>query len=269
MKKDPMIISETKEEREKELNYFFTGNKELLEKLKRLDEKKNRIKELKKEYGPLEEPLVITISGTPRAGKTTCIENLFEFLKKSDMKTSCLEEPAGLVYKTLQNKEEKKELLKDRVGFVERQFEIGEEHITNALGSNDIILCDRGILDTFIWYNMYYKLGLIDENKYQEFLRRIEKVKSYDNLFYALHATSDCSMRRDYLSSLSIEQRTTMNRQNVDRYNEAMLSLMPTFYENVPAKLIETTKKDRMEASIIIANQTLDIVENKYVRSRR
>ena len=108
MKKDPMIISETKEEREKELNYFFTENKELLERLKRLDEKKNRIKELKKECGPLEEPLVITISGTPRAGKTTCIENLFEFLKKADMKTSCLEEPAGLVYKTLQNKEEKK-----------------------------------------------------------------------------------------------------------------------------------------------------------------
>lgn len=265
---DPMKILETKEEREEELNYFFKDNQELLQRLKKLDHKKCEIKNLKYEYGPLEEPIVITISGTPRAGKTTCIENLYEFLKKADLKTSCMEEPAGLVYQTLQNKEDKKRLLQDRIGFVEKQYEIGTQQINQAIKNNDIILCDRGMLDTFIWYNMYYKLGMMDEKRYKEFIQKMANVRGYKNIFYMLYANSEQSMLRDYLSSLSIEQRTTMNRQNVERYNEAMLDLTPTFNKYVDSKLIDTSNIGRMDASILIANEVLELVGRQYAKKK-
>lgn len=265
---DPMKIIETKEEREKELNYFFKDNQELLQRLKRLDDKKCEIKKLKSEYGPLEEPIVITISGTPRAGKTTCIENLYEFLKKADLKTACMEEPAGLVYQTLQNKEEKKRLLQDRIGFVEKQYEIGSHQINQAIINNDIVLCDRGMLDTFIWYNMYYKLGMMDEQRYIEFIQKMENVSTYKNIFYMLYANNEQSMLRDYLSSLSIEQRTTMNRQNVERYNEAMLDLTSTFNKYVDNKLIDTSNIGKMDASILIADEVLKLVESQYVKKK-
>lgn len=268
MQSDPMKILETKEEREKELNYFFKDNQVLLERLKILDDKKSQIKKLKYKYGPLQEPIVITISGTPRAGKTTCIDNLYEFLKKADLKTSCLEEPAGLVYQTLQNKEEKAQLLQDRIGFVEKQYEIGYNQVNSALSNNDIILCDRGILDTFIWYNMYHKLGMMDKKRYDAFIENIKNINGYKNIFYMLYANNEQSMLRDYLSSLSIEQRTTMNRQNVERYNDAMMDLIPTFEKYVDSKLIDTSNIGKMDASIIIANEVLDVVGKQYAKKK-
>lgn len=54
----------------------------LLKRLIELHRKKEEIQDLKSRYGNLAYPIIITISGTPRSGKTTCIDNLFEFFKK-------------------------------------------------------------------------------------------------------------------------------------------------------------------------------------------
>ena len=252
---------------EEEIKKYFNEKEQLYFKLKQLDIKKQEIRELKKKYGNLQVPLVVTLSGTPRAGKTTCIDNLFEFFKKTDLETVCLEEPAGLIYQTLKNKSEKKELLKDRVGFVERQYEIGSEYINKNLNGNDIILCDRGILDTFIWYDMYYKLGMMDTKRYTEYLSKLKQKINYYNYFYVLYCETFESMKRDYISSLSIEPRTTMNNKNVERYNSSLLSILPNFNEkNNYTKLINTTLSDKMDSSIMIANEVLDKVKTMYLR---
>lgn len=251
----------------KKIERFYLGNFELLDRLRLLDKKKQEIIRLNEQYGDLEEPIVITISGTPRAGKTTCIDNLFEFLKKSNLKTKCLEEPAGLVYQTLKNKEEKKELLKHRVSFVNRQFQIGSEYIDNNLTSNDIILCDRGAIDPFFWMDMYYHMGLVSIEEYKTFLEKIKILNKYNNKFYVLYTETFTSMCRDYLSSLSIEPRTTMNEDNVGRFNESIKRMMPVIDKEIGnTKLIDTTKCDKMEPSIMIANEVLDDVKKMYLR---
>lgn len=259
--------SEVTEDYETQVKSFFISSPQLLEKLKRLNLKKQEIRELKDKNGTLGTPIIVTLSGTPRAGKTTCIDNLFEFLKKADLKTMCLEEPAGLIYQTLKNKEEKKKLLADRIGFVEKQYEIGDQYIINNLAGNDIILCDRGVLDTFIWYDMYYQLGMIDNQRYKEYLLRLKDIKKYYNQFYALYVSSDESMKRDYNSSLSIEPRTTMNQSNVEKYNSSLLRILPVIEKEIKfSKLIDTTRCDKMDASIEIANDILDNVKRLYLR---
>lgn len=251
------------------LNIYFKGCEELLERLKRLNERKENIRKLHSIYGPLEKPIVVTISGTPRSGKTTCIDNLFEFFKKADFKTICLEEPAGLVYSTLKSKEEKIKLLEDRVGFVERQLEIGEESISRNLQGNEILLCDRGVLDTYIWYDMYYKLGMINKERYQRFLEGLKRKFPYFNEFYILYANSIASMYRDYQNSLSIEPRSTMNEENVKKYNSSLIRMVPTFESSIDSvKFINTSDYSKMDASIIVANNLADKIENLY-RSRR
>lgn len=251
------------------LNIYFKGYSELLERLKRLNERKENIRNLHTLYGPLEKPIVVTISGTPRSGKTTCIDNLFEFFKKADFKTMCLEEPAGLVYSTLKSKEEKAKLLEDRVGFVERQLEIGEESIARNLQGNEILLCDRGVLDTYIWYDMYYKLGMINKEKYQTYLASLKRKFPYFNEFYILYASSIVSMYRDYQNSLSIEPRSTMNEENVKKYNSSLIRMIPTFEKNIDSvKFINTSNYAKMEASIMVANDLTAKIENLY-RSRR
>lgn len=255
------------EEYEQYVKQIFIDSSILLKELKQLDKKKHEIIELKGKYGDLKKPIVVTISGTPRAGKTTCIDNLFEFLKKADLKTACLEEPAGLIYQTLKNKEEKKKLLADRVGFVEQQYDVGKTYIDKNISNNDIVLCDRGILDTFIWYDMYYQLGMISRKKYKEYLLKLKDIKEYNNQFYALFTNSDESMKRDYLSSLSLEPRTTMNSENVDRFNSSMLRMMPIIEPEIgTSKLIDTSNSDKMDSSIIVANDILDSVKKLYLK---
>ncbi len=86
---------------------YFAGKPELLKKLYTLDEKKQEVKQIMSQIDHLPSPIVITISGTSRAGKTTCINSLFDFFKKINLRTKCLEEPAGLIYSHLKNRSEK------------------------------------------------------------------------------------------------------------------------------------------------------------------
>ncbi|MDE6141059.1 MAG: hypothetical protein K2G03_00505, partial [Bacilli bacterium] len=110
---------------DEEIKEFFIGRDERLAKLRDLDKKKKELNGLREKMGPLTKPLVVTLSGTPRAGKTTTIESLYEFFKKTGINTKRLEEPAGLIYATLKNREEKQKLLENRVGFVDKQYDIG------------------------------------------------------------------------------------------------------------------------------------------------
>ncbi|MBQ4583862.1 MAG: AAA family ATPase [Bacilli bacterium] len=250
---------------DKEMQKYFEGNRNLYHQLKILDAKKNEIRELQAKYGSLNKPIVITISGTPRAGKTTCVENLAEFFKKCDLRTSVLEEPAGLIYATLKNREEKKILLQDRIGFVERQYEVGTQSIKSKIEENDILICDRGNIDPFIWYDMYYHMGMIDKSRYFEFLKLLQEKRNYIELFYALYTRSNISMIRDYINSLSIEPRTTMNAENVERYNEALMRMYQIIgIEKEESMLIDTSDKERMDASIIIANDVLKRIKALY-----
>lgn len=252
-----------------EIKDFFE-NKDIYEKIKELNIVKEEIQNLKKELGDLSSPIIITISGTPRAGKTTCIDNLFDFFKKADFKTICVSEPAGLIYQTLKNKEEKKELLKDRVGFVDRQFELGNKLITENINNNELIICDRGVIDTFIWYNMYYKDALMDKDRYNKFMNNLVNLKDYENYFYALYTNSYESMRRDYISSLCLDKRTTMNEEYIEKYNASMEEVIPLIHQYINnCNLIDTTTMDRMGASIRVAEDILVKIKKKYIKGGR
>lgn len=245
---------------------IFKVYPELLKRLIELHGKKQEIQDLKSRYGNLPHPIIITVSGTPRSGKTTCIDNLFEFFKKCDLKTVCVEEPAGLIYQTLKTKDDKKKILSDRIGFVEKQWKIGCNHINKSLDGNDIIICDRGIIDTFIWYDMYYKLGMMNEKRYNDYFKRLEILNKDYNYFYALSATSDEAIKRDYVNSLSIEPRSTMNKENIERYNQSLIDCLPIIESNIDyLQFIDTTNCDRMEASIIVADDVSNKIKKLYL----
>ena len=248
-----------------EIEEFFT-NKEIYQKIKELNSFKEEIIKIKKEYGDLKNPMIITISGTPRAGKTTCIEKLADFFKKTNFKTTCVSEPAGLIYQNLKTKEDKKELLKDRVGFVDRQYKLGLDLINEKITNNEIIICDRGVIDTFIWYNMYYKDSLMNKDRYELFMNNLKNLRNYENYFYALYTSSYESMRRDYISSLCLDERTTMNKENIEKYNASLAEVIPLINENVNGcDFYDTTNMDRIGASMKVAEDIFAKIKIKYL----
>ena len=72
-------------------NTIFNDNKDYYEKLKKLHARKVEIQRLK-ELSSLSKPFVIEFCGTPRTGKTTTINNLYDFFKKGGFKFTLVEE---------------------------------------------------------------------------------------------------------------------------------------------------------------------------------
>lgn len=267
IKESPIAKNVSDSKYAESIKNIFISSPDLLDKLRVLNEKKEKIVQFKEKYGNLKKPIVVTINGTPRSGKTTCINNLYEFLKKANLNTVCLDEPAEVIYKTLKTKKEKSVLLSDRVGFVEKQYEMGLSNTNQNILGNDIILSDRGFIDPFVWYDMYFKLNMMDKERYIQFNKQLKRNSNYYSYLYSLFSNSDESMRRDYLNSLSIEPRTTMSKENVELYNSALLRLFPTFEKTFDcSRLIDTTKNDRIDASILTANELLDEVAKIYLK---
>jgi len=253
-----------------EITEILENHPLLFSKLRKLEAKQQEIMKLRNDIGPLERPIVATITGTPRAGKTTAIDNIYDFFKKAGFKTSCLEEPAGLVYKTFKTKEEKSELLKDRVGFVDKQFDVGASDINRNKGCNEILLCDRGVLDTLIWYEIYYRRGMLSEERYKDFMtRHLNFDVGSHNYLYALHTDPRISLERDVLSSLSIVPRTTMNLSGITEYNAALSKVshqLSNYSDSMT--IIDTTNIAVIDIGIVIANDLLDKVQRLYLGKR-
>ncbi len=90
--------------------------------------------------------------------------------------------------------------------------------------------------------------------------------KNYINYFYGLYADEKEAMKRDYLSSISIEERTTMSTDNVVRYNASLLRILPQIEDYTDqSKVIDTSSLEIMESSVQIADEVLDTIKKLYL----
>ena len=108
---------------------------------------------------------VIEFTGTPRTGKTTLMNNLYDFFKKGGFTTSTLEE-----FTT--SKRYKKEIypkLKDEYKNI-INTEIPKyvlEDLDNEINkNNDIILIDRSLFDRMIWMDRLYNKNGVTKEEY-------------------------------------------------------------------------------------------------------
>lgn len=232
---------------DKEIATFFVGNPKLFEDLKYLNRKKDEIRKLREKYGDLKTPIVVTISGSPRAGKTTCVDNLTEFLSKADLRVSSLMS---------------KKILQNGVEFLDSEYDIETKSIQDSLENSDVVLCDQGVLNLFIWYDMYHALGIVNDEQYNAFLKKLKIPKKYIECFYPLYTNCKEAMQRYYLNSLDLNG---IRWEDIERYNSALLRMLPKISQNCDTvKLIDTTNLDKMDASIEVAGSLLDRIRKIY-----
>ena len=178
---------------------IFDDNKEYYEKLKKLHAQKEELQKLKA-LCTLSKPFVIEFSGTPRTGKTTTINNLYDFFKKGGFNTIIIEEFTTSRY----YKEVFKQKYKD-VSSTESNMAIIEE-VTRQLeevinSDKEIILIDRSINDRQIWnYRRYIRDDMLEElyiesrEKYSALSRKLI------DFLVITYAEPLISLKRDYNS---------------------------------------------------------------------
>ena len=222
--------------------------------IKSLDAKKWEISKLKRLFDL--KPYVVEFTGTPRTGKTTLINNLYDFFKKGNFKVSVLEEFTTSkkykeeiypklkdAYKNIVNTEIPKYVLK----------ELNEELDKN----NDIILIDRSLFDRIIWVNRLYLKGGMGSGEYNNYLSTyLPLVNEKIDIIIALKTDAITALIRDYNANLSIEKRSFLNEDNVNEYNTSLDNSLDLFKDK--AYLFDTTNKSQREISISVANKILD-----------
>ena len=256
------------------IDYIFNNKKENLEEIIEDKEELSILKKLhyhKQELYKLKEllinkPYIIEFTGTPRTGKTTLINNLYDFFKKGGFSVEVLEEFTTskkykeVIYPYLKSKGTKTINL-EIPKHVLRQL---EQAIKNK---PDIIIVDRSLFDRLIWIDRLYLKNILTEEEYKEYKEEyIPLIKEKIDIIIATYTDSLTAIKRDYKAHLSLEKRSFLNTTNVDEYNKSLFNCEElTDLENINFYLFDTTSKNQREISFEVVDEILNDMRNKYV----
>lgn len=243
---------------------IFNNNTEEYNRLIKFHYRKEELYKLKSKLETI--PYVIEFTGTPRTGKTTLINNLYDFFKKGDFKVEVLEEfTTSKKYKT-----EIYPLLKDKYKsvinteipkYVLRQL---EEAINN---NPDIIIVDRSLFDRLIWVDRLYLKGGMSKEEYEEYKQiYIPLIKEKIDIIISTYTDALTSIKRDYMTNLSLEKRNFLNEQNVNEYNTSLLNMRELSISNgMNFYLFDTTNKSQREISFEVIDAILSSMRDRYL----
>ena len=244
---------------------IFNDNKRYYEKLKRLHAQKVELQRLKK-LSPLSKPYCIEFSGTPRTGKTTTINNLYDFFKKGGFTITIIEEFTTSKYY--------KEVFKPKFSDVtstESNMAIIEEVTKELEGAiktdKEIIIIDRSINDRQIWnYRRFIKKEM-PKKLYNE-AREKYRLKSKELIDFLVITYADpiASLKRDYNCSLALEKRNFLNKDNINEYNNSLNDLKDLFENSVDNSLfLDTTSLNMNDVAIEVAEKIMIAMRKKYI----
>lgn len=211
-------------------------------------------------------PYVIEFTGTPRTGKTSLINNLYDFFNKKGFKIQILEE-----FTT--SKKYKKEiypLLKDKYKNVVNT-EIPKyvlKQLEEALENNpDIIIIDRSLFDRLIWVDRLFLKDGMSLKEYKDYKKLyIPLIKEKINIVISTYTDSLTSLKRDYNSNLSLEKRNFLNETNLEEYNKSLFNMKDLASEkNINFYLFDTTDKNQREISFEIVDVILNDMKKVYL----
>ncbi len=216
----------------------------------------------------LSKPFVIEFCGTPRTGKTTVLNNLYDFFTKGGFSVNLVKEfTTSSYYKTILNPQmknnSKTELNIAIIKEVEKQF-------YEAVSKKDeIILIDRSLNDRAIWNYRNFISNHMSEEQYKQVTEYYSKIsKEMIDMLIINYTDSKTALKRDYINSLALEERKFLNIKNITEYNKSMEKLELIFKKSVDTVLkIDTTNITPRDTAVLIAEKVMPIMRKQYIKS--
>ena len=209
---------------------------------------------------------VIEFTGTPRTGKTTLINNLYDFFKKGKFNTKVLEEFTTSqrykkeIYPRL--KIEYKNVVKSEI----------PRYILNNLSDTidknyDVIIIDRSLFDRMIWMDRLYSKNGVSKEEYDNYINEyVPIIKNKIDIVIGTYTDSLTSLRRDYTANVALEKRSFLSEDNVNEYNNSLLNMkMLTEKENINFYMFDTTNKSEREISFEVVDTILNNMRTYYI----
>lgn len=214
-------------------------------------------------------PYIIEFTGTPRTGKTTLINIYKDFFKKKGFKVKVLEEFAT----SKKYKEELYPKLKDRdlKTLNEEIFKNVLKQLEEVLKEEvDIVIMDRGLTDRLVWFDRFFEqegLESLEKEKHMAtYLSQALENSQKVDLVIATYTDTLTALKRDYKTYLSLEERSFLNEQNLNEYNNSLLNIKNILLaKKMNYYLVDTTSKSLRELSILIAQIILENMRKEFI----
>lgn len=229
--------------------------RELIKELQKLAEE---VLMLKQEHRQ-KRPIVIEFSGSPKAGKTSCINSLELFLKRNGFSVSIVQERASVCPVS----DKQSPMFNLWTACMSLAGLIGT--LENKKNQVDVLILDRGIFDALCWFQWLVENKKM-ENEQREitenFLLMDELVKSIDIVF-AFCVSPKVSIEREYATLLTDKLGSIMNEKVLGEYLEAIEGIIANksdFFHKVFK--IETSSKNQDEVGKEVTTITLETLKN-------
>lgn len=228
---------------------IFENKQELYEDLTKLSENIKKITLKKK-------PFLIEFTGTARSGKTTAIDLIQDVFIKNGLKVLVVDEEYVKVTKEINHNRNKKmnvDSLQYTNNVIEEKLIIYE---STSIQDYDIIIYDRGINDEFVWLDVF--------NATQKDIEEYDKKlgKKYIDLLIIMTCSSDTTLKRKYLNSLSIMPTKWTNKETMEKFLKG-LEKSQIYFNNHCKNMykIDTDEVDKVTIALNIANKIIELIE--------
>lgn len=228
-----------------------SGRREIIVELQKLSEE---VRALKEEHRQ-KRPIVIEFSGSPKAGKTSCINSLELFLKRNGYKVRIIQEKAS----ECPVSDKQSPMFNLWTACTSLAGLIGT--LEDKKNEVDVLILDRGIFDALCWFEWLVAGGKMEEEQRQiaeRFLLMKELVGSIDIVF-AFCVKPEISIEREYANLLTDKLGTIMNERVLSSYLEAIETTIKNrqnYFHSVFK--IDTSNKNQDEVGREVTSQTLN-----------
>ena len=204
-------------------------------------------------------PIVIEFSGSPKAGKTSCINSLELFLKRNGFSVKVIQERASICPVS----DKQSPMFNLWTACMSLAGLIGT--LEDKKNDVDVLILDRGIFDALCWFKWLVSNLKMEEKQreiIEKFLLMEELVKSIDIVF-AFCVQPEISIDREYANLLTDKPGRIMNKKVLAEYLTAIentVSEKKEYFHNV--FLIDSTNKNQDQVGKEVTERTLSTLKD-------
>ena len=212
---------------------------------------------------PLDRPIFIEFSGTPKSGKSSCIDIVSHFFRRLTFQVLSPSEGAS--------RRTPYDLRRDLVAFNTWSASYALTHILESLydpHKYQLVILDRGLFDALAWFQLLLDRGDITEEtcgQVHDFLR-IEKWRSVIDEVFFFTVDSKTSMKRENQNTLIDEPGTAMNPDFIESLNHAYDAVREKYaHEFQHFKVINTSESEKTTPRST-ASKVADLILDRFDR---
>lgn len=170
-------------------------------------------------------PFIIEVLGTPNSGKTTAIQTFEKILKRNNIKYKIIYEVAGRC--KIKNKLSPDFNLWTMTETMKQLLEIFNSNY-------DIVICERGLLDTICWCDLFLKENKILKDEYDSIVNFVLLNRFTKNICYSyiIKCSVDASMKRENLDDLLDIKGSIVNETILKKYNDSLEYVSKKYVSN-------------------------------------